>query len=58
MATLYAHTQDIERILDLLEESARRREEELSRIRSPDIFKGVRHHPRFVRLLDSLNRKP
>jgi adenylate cyclase len=58
LATLYGHTQDIERILDLLEESARRREEELSRIRSPDIFKGVRHHPRFVRLLDSLNRKP
>jgi TolB-like protein/DNA-binding SARP family transcriptional activator len=58
LATLYAHTQDIDRMLDLLEESARRREEELSRIRSPDIFKGLRHHPRFVRLLDSLNRTP
>jgi tetratricopeptide (TPR) repeat protein len=57
LAFLYTNTQDIERILDLLEESARRREPELIRIRSPDVFRGMRHHPRFVRLLDTLEQK-
>jgi TolB-like protein/Tfp pilus assembly protein PilF len=54
LATLYGHTQDIERILDLLEEASARKEGELSRIRSPDMFRGMRHHPRFVKLLDAL----
>jgi TolB-like protein/Tfp pilus assembly protein PilF len=54
LASLYANTQNIERVLDLLEESAARKEDELSRIRAPDMFRGLRHHPRFVALLDAL----
>jgi CheY-like chemotaxis protein len=32
----------------------RARGHELSRIRAPDMFRGLRHHPRFVALLDAL----
>jgi tetratricopeptide (TPR) repeat protein len=54
LAALYANTDDTDRILDLLEQSAARREGELTRIRAPDMFRGLRDHPRFVKLLDSL----
>ena len=55
LAALYANTQDTERVLDLLEESAARKEDELSRVRAPDMFRGLRQHPRFIKLLESLD---
>ena len=54
LATLYTNTGDLERILDLLELSAARREPELARLRAPDAFAGLRHHPRVRKILDDL----
>lgn len=54
LATLWIHTGDEEHVLDLLEESAARREDELTRIRSPDLFPTLRSDPRFLRLLERL----
>lgn len=55
LAALYANTADVEHTLDLLEESAALHEDEISRIRSPDMFRGLRQHPRFVTLLRQLD---
>lgn len=51
LAALYANTDQHERTLDLLEEAARRREDELTDLRSPGMFPALRGHPRFLKLL-------
>lgn len=55
LAYLYTDTPDTARVLDLLEESAARREQDLPQIRNPEFFRSVRDHPRFVRLLAALD---
>jgi TolB-like protein/DNA-binding SARP family transcriptional activator/Flp pilus assembly protein TadD len=57
LAVLYTNTQEIDKVLDLLEEAARRRDPELVRIKAPDLFEGMRHHPRFLKLLDQLESR-
>lgn len=52
LAVLYTNVGDVEKILDLLEQAVDRREDWVVGIRNPDLFKGMRHHPRFVRLLE------
>jgi adenylate cyclase len=54
LAILYSNVGDVEKILDLLEQSVDRREDWAIGIRNPDMFKGMRHHPRFVKLLERL----
>ncbi|MEJ2677538.1 MAG: BTAD domain-containing putative transcriptional regulator [Gemmatimonadota bacterium] len=55
IAYLYTNTPDTARVLDLLEESAARREQDLPQIRNPEFFRSVRDHPRFLRLLAALD---
>lgn len=54
LAGMYTRFQEIDRILDLLEEAVDRREPEVARLRRPEEFRGMRHHPRFVRLLERI----
>jgi adenylate cyclase len=54
LAILYTHVGDVDRILDLLEQAVDRREDWAVGIRSPDMFRGIREHPRFVKLLQRM----
>jgi adenylate cyclase len=54
LAILYSNVNDVEKILDLLEQSVERREDGVLGIRSPEMFRGMREHPRFVKLLESI----
>jgi Flp pilus assembly protein TadD len=51
LAVLYSNVGDVDKILDLLEQAVDRREDWAAGLRSPDAFTGIRHHPRFVKLL-------
>jgi adenylate cyclase len=52
LAILYSNVGDVDKILDLLEQAVDRREDWAAGLRSPDAFRGLRQHPRFVKLLE------
>jgi adenylate cyclase len=54
LAILYSNVGDVDKILDLLEQAVDRREDWAVGIRSPDTFRGIREHPRFVKLLERM----
>jgi TolB-like protein/DNA-binding SARP family transcriptional activator/cytochrome c-type biogenesis protein CcmH/NrfG len=58
LARLYTHVQEIDRILDNIEEAITRREDDVLTLRSPDMFSGLREHPRFVAALQQLEKAP
>jgi tetratricopeptide (TPR) repeat protein len=51
LAILYSNTGDVDKVLSLLEQAVARREDGLLALRNPDMFRGMREHPRFVALL-------
>ncbi len=54
LAILYTNVGDVEKILEHLEHAVAEREDGLLALRSPDAFRGLRTHPRFVKLLEQI----